>query len=56
MRKSTEITEPLSIRLPRDVREWIQSEAIKNYRSQNGQVVALLKEKMDAQREQQEKR
>ena len=36
----------LQLRLPEDVKKWLEEEALRNDRSMNGQVVAILKEKM----------
>jgi hypothetical protein len=41
--------EPLSIRCPREIKEWVEREAANNFRSQNQQVLAILKDRMDAQ-------
>ena len=40
--------EQVSIRFPRDIKDWIQREAANNFRSQNAEVLAILKQKMNA--------
>lgn len=37
------------LRLPEDVRSWLESDAERNDRSMNGQVVAILRERMNRQ-------
>jgi len=37
------------LRLPADVKEWLERDAQMNDRSMNGQVVALLRERMSKQ-------
>jgi hypothetical protein len=39
------------LRLPEDVRAWLQSDAERNDRSMNGQVIAILRERMNRQAE-----
>jgi len=39
------------LRLPEDVRAWLESDAERNDRSMNGQVVAILRERMKRQAE-----
>jgi hypothetical protein len=39
--------ESVSIRFPRDIKAWIEREAANNFRSQNAQVLAILKERME---------
>jgi hypothetical protein len=39
------------LRLPEDVRAWLQSDAERNDRSMNSQVVAILRERMNRQAE-----
>lgn len=41
----------MMIRLPVDVRDWFRSYAKRNDRSMNGQMVAILREIMDGQKE-----
>ena len=48
MSKSQE-TESVSIRFPREIKAWLEREAADNFRSQNAQVLAILKERMDQQ-------
>lgn len=36
----------LQIRLPQDIKKWLEEDALKNDRSMNGQVVAVLRERM----------
>ena len=38
----------LQLRLPRDLKTWLEVEAGRNERSMNWQVVAILREKMTA--------
>lgn len=40
----------LKIKLPADIKKWIEDEAQKNMRSQNAEIVFALKEKMDRQK------
>jgi hypothetical protein len=40
--------ESVSIRFPREIKQWVEREAANNFRSQNAQVLAILKERMDA--------
>ena len=42
-------TESVSIRFPREIKAWLEREAADNFRSQNAQVLAILKERMDQQ-------
>jgi hypothetical protein len=42
-------TESVSIRVPREIKDWLEREAAHNFRSQNAQVLAILKERMDQQ-------
>jgi hypothetical protein len=46
MSKSQE-TESVSIRFPREIKAWLEREAADNFRSQNAQVLAILKERME---------
>jgi hypothetical protein len=39
------------LRLPEDVKAWLESDAARNDRSMNGQVVAILRERMNRQAE-----
>ncbi|WP_202114599.1 Arc family DNA-binding protein [Massilia cellulosiltytica] len=39
------------LRLPEDVRAWLEADAERNDRSMNGQVVAILRERMKRQTE-----
>ena len=39
--------ESVSIRFPRKIKAWVEREAADNFRSQNAQVLAILKERMD---------
>ena len=39
----------LQLRLPEDLKKWLEENALLNDRSMNGQVVAILKEKMAEQ-------
>lgn len=39
------------LRLPEDVRAWLESDADRSDRSMNGQVVAILRERMNRQAE-----
>jgi hypothetical protein len=44
-------TEPkVCFRLPAEIKEWLEQDAARNDRSMNGQVVALLRERMQGQR------
>jgi hypothetical protein len=46
----------VSIRFPRDIKQWVEKEAAANYRSQNAQVLAIMKDAMREQAEQREVR
>jgi len=37
------------LRLPHDVKQWLEGDAQRNDRSMNGQVVAILRERMNQQ-------
>lgn len=37
------------LKLPPDVKEWLKQDAERNDRSMNGQVVAILRERMNQQ-------
>jgi hypothetical protein len=37
----------LWVRLPPDVKGWLESEAVRNVGSQNGEIVRALRERMD---------
>ena len=39
----------LQLRLPQDLKKWLEEDAVRNDRSMNGQVVAVLRERMTAQ-------
>lgn len=39
------------LRIPEDVKSWLESDAIRNDRSMNGQVIAILRERMNRQAE-----
>jgi hypothetical protein len=39
----------VSLRCPRPIKEWVEREAAANFRSANSQVLAVLKERMEAQ-------
>lgn len=41
----------LQLRLPLDVRDWLRGESKSHDRSMNGQMVAILKEKMKSEHE-----
>jgi hypothetical protein len=43
--------ESVSIRFPRDIKQWVEREAANNFRSQNAQVLAILKERMEREQE-----
>jgi predicted HicB family RNase H-like nuclease len=38
---------PFQLRLPRDLRTWLESEAQKNGASQNSEVIRALRERME---------
>jgi hypothetical protein len=42
--------ESVSIRFPRLIKDWIEREAANNFRSQNAQVLTILKDRMEAER------
>lgn len=35
--------DPISVRIPLDMKEWLKARAIENSRSMNGEILALLK-------------
>lgn len=39
------------LRLPREIRQWLEEDACRNDRSVNGQIVALLRERMHTQQQ-----
>ena len=39
----------LQLRLPEDVKKWLEEDARRNSRSMNGQVVAVLRDRMKTQ-------
>ncbi len=39
---------PLQLRLPADLKDWIESEAKRNNSSQNSEIVRSIRERMDA--------
>ncbi|NHZ88629.1 Arc family DNA-binding protein [Massilia sp. CCM 8733] len=44
------------LRLPADLKTWLEEDACRNDRSMNGQVIAVLRERMNKQLESQESR
>jgi hypothetical protein len=41
-------TDPqIPIRLPRDAKDWIKAEAVKNGSSQNSEIIRAVRERMD---------
>ena len=46
----------LQLRMPQDIRKWLEEDALKNDRSMNGQVVAVLRERMNTQQQELRKR
>lgn len=45
----------LSIRVPKDVKQWVLSEADRNASSQNAQIVRAIRDRMDAERRERER-
>jgi len=41
----------LQLRLPEDVKRWLKEDALRSDRTMNGQVVAVLRERMKMQSE-----
>jgi hypothetical protein len=41
--------ESLSVRFTREIKRWVEREAANNFRSQSAQVLAILKERMEAE-------
>lgn len=39
---------PFGLRLPIDVKNWVESQAVKNGRSQNSEIIAVLKKEKEA--------
>jgi hypothetical protein len=39
----------LQLRLPQDIKKWLEEDSLKNDRSMNRQVVAVLRERMSMQ-------
>jgi hypothetical protein len=46
--KGASAIRPFGLRLPPDMKEWLKNQAVKNGRSQNSEVVALLKKEKEA--------
>lgn len=42
-------SEKMHIRLPPEIKKWLEQEAVRNDRSMNNQVVSILREKMQSQ-------
>lgn len=42
---------PFGLRMPEDVKQWIEAQATKNMRSQNAEIVFILREAMKAEKE-----
>lgn len=47
---------PLGVRMPADVREWVEANARRNLRSLNSEIVLALREKMQRTSEKSEPR
>lgn len=47
MPRSTHLTRPFGLRLPSDLREWVQAESVRNGSSQNSEVVRAVRERME---------
>lgn len=43
-----ERTTPFGLRMPKDLRDWVRERARRNDRSMNGEIIAILREKRDA--------
>ncbi len=43
------VSTKLQLRLPQDVKKWLEEDAALNDRSMNGQVIAVLRERMKSQ-------
>jgi hypothetical protein len=41
--------QPLSIRLPREIKTWLEAEAARNDRTQNSEIIRTLRARMDAE-------
>lgn len=54
MKKELKGLPPLLVRAPADVKRWIEAEARRSLRSQNNTVVAILRERMEAERSERE--
>ena len=39
----------LQLRLPQDIKKWLEGDALRSDRSMNSQVVAILRERMEKQ-------
>ena len=46
MMKSRKLPQ-IVVRLPRDVKDWIYTQAVKNSSSQNSEIVRAIRERMD---------
>jgi len=44
-------TPPFGVRMPDDVKQWVEEQAAKNMRSQNAEIVFILREAMRAEKE-----
>ena len=60
MAKSTRPPSPpsvaMALRLPPDVKKWLEAQSQKSFTSQNAEVVRSCRERMDAERERQRER
>jgi hypothetical protein len=41
--------ESVSIRFPKNIKEWLEQQAAKNFRSQSAQVLSILQERIEAE-------
>jgi hypothetical protein len=55
MAKQTDFAE-INVRLPRDIKSWLQDEATRNCSSQNSEIVRSIRSRMDVEQERQAKR
>jgi predicted HicB family RNase H-like nuclease len=39
--------QPLQLRLPKDVKDWLAQEAVRNGSSQNSEVIRSIRERME---------
>lgn len=41
---------PFGLRMPSDIKKWVEQKASQNMRSQNAEIIVVLKEKMEKEK------